>query len=122
MRLIRQEWSPRAEQGLRVSAGDDLGVIRDEVLCGISNLFACIDGNQHDGYVVLRYEADCKELVLVLGEGAGFKKWLPVVEQYARQLGAETARTHVQRAGLVRWYENIGWSRREVVMAKKLEG
>lgn len=77
--LISESWSEAAETGLAISAGEDLGWIRGEVERGVSGLFRCRRGVFDDGFVVLRYEPEFKEMVLVLGEGRHFKsgyRWL----------------------------------------------
>lgn len=118
MRLVAEPWNDSAEKALEVSAGPDMAMIRAEVQQGMAGLYRCEDGGQLDGRVVLRLEGT--ELVIVLGEGRGAKKWAGVIEQYARHLGATTLRTHIQRKGLKRIYEGIGWQQREIVMGKTL--
>ncbi len=114
--MKRIDWNHEAQEGLRVSAGDDLEFIKSEVERGISELYQC--GN--DGFVVTRYESEFNELVLVLGEGEHFHKWIPVIEEFAKRKGAKTIRTHIKREGLKRWYESRGWSQSEIVMSMAL--
>lgn len=114
--MILQQWSIEAEQGLLVSAGADLVVIKSEVESGISELYKL--GN--DGYCVVRFESEFNEAVLVLGEGRNFSRWLPVIENWARRLGAKTFRTHITSRGLQKMYERIGFKQREIVMSKTL--
>lgn len=114
--MLRIPWSDKAEAGLVVSAGDDMALIRKEVQQGCAELYKC----GSDGYLVIRYEADVRELVVVLGEGRCFKKWLPVIEDHARERGALTMRTHIKRPGLKKLYEDIGWHQQEIVMSKAL--
>lgn len=114
--MIQENWSDEAEAGLIISAGADLLHIKNEVTENISQLFRM----GTDGFTVLRYEREFKELVIVLGEGKNAKKWLPVIEDYARSIGANSIRTHITRVGLRRLYERIGFSQTEIVMGKKL--
>lgn len=118
--LKREPWSREAEKRLAISAGGDLGLIRREVETGVSALFRGLDGDDDDGFCVLRYEPECREMVLVLGEGRHFKKWLPVIVEYSKKMGAKTMRTHIKRPGLIRWYEKSGWFQSEVVMGLTL--
>ncbi|NIB44725.1 hypothetical protein HBA55_34415 [Pseudomaricurvus alkylphenolicus] len=118
--LKRAAWSLTAEKGLTVAARGDLPWIRQEVEKGVSALFECCIGPDRWAWIVLRYEPDQEEMVLVVGEGRGFKHFVPVVEHYARQMGAKTVRTHIQRPGLKRWYESLEWQQAEIVMRKTL--
>lgn len=118
MRLAAESWNDDAERALKRSAGPDMAQIRAEVQQGMAGLYRCEAGGQLDGRVVLRLEGT--ELVIVLGEGRNAKKWAGIIEDYARHIGATTLRTHIQRRGLKRIYEGIGWKQREIVMGKTL--
>lgn len=113
--MKRIAWSKEAALALRVSGGDDLHCIGLEIERGESALY-----QSEDGLIVLRYEPDVKELVLVLGEGKNFKTWVSIVEKLAEKWGAKSIRTHIKRPGLKRWYESLGWNEREIVMEKIL--
>lgn len=116
--LVREDWSAEAEAALQVSAGEDMAWIRDEVKRGIAALYRCEDQGRLDGRTVLRL--DETELVIVLGEGRNSRKWIPVIEQYAKKIGAKKLRTHIKRQGLKRIYERAGWGQLEVVMERIL--
>ncbi|NIB44748.1 hypothetical protein HBA55_34530 [Pseudomaricurvus alkylphenolicus] len=118
--IQRAAWSQTAEKGLQIAARGDMDFIRWEVEQGIAALFECKEGADRMGWVVLRYEREADEMVLVAGEGKGFHRFVPIIEQYSRNLGAKTIRTHIERPGLKRWYESIDWSQREIVMSKAL--
>ena len=98
-------WNDKAEQGLKISAGNDLDIIKSEVINGHCRLWRCWDTKGHAGYVVTRDEGD--EFCLVLGEGRGFHNFAPHFISYARR-NNKVFRTHVKRKGLIKMYAKHG--------------
>ena len=114
--MIEIPWSDAAENGLAIAAGNDLHYVKKEVNRGDAKLFYFSPGT----YAVMRYEAEYKEAVLVLGQGENTKKWLPVIEDWALFQGALTIRTHITRKGLGRMFGNAGYTQSEIIMQKVL--
>ncbi len=107
------EWGEAAEQGLKVAAGDDMEIIKAEVLGGISKLWKC-DSESSAAYMVTRLD-DKTELCIVAGEGQGFFEFMPVFVQWCRQKGY-SVRTHVKRKGLVKMWARLGITFDEYVL------
>ena len=117
MAEIREiEWCQKAEEGLIVSLGDDLGVIRLEVQKGIARLWSC-ESESGGGYIVSRMD-DLNEICIVAGEGKGFYEFMPVFLDWCRQQGC-SVRTHVKRKGLIRMWKKLGVTLDEYVLRGK---
>ena len=106
-------WCPEAEAGLTVAAGDDLGVIKSEVLAGVSRLWQC-SSEGGGGYIVSRLDG-LNEICIVAGEGKGFYEFMPVFLKWCRQQGY-TVRTHVKRKGLIKMWGRLGVTFDEYVL------
>jgi hypothetical protein len=103
-------WTDEMDDRLRVSAGDDLEIIRREVRTGIAQLWQCEKDGRPEAWVVTRVdgtEQDGYEWVIVLGEGRGFFDYMPLFVSHARDKGLPI-RTHVKRRGLIRMWERLG--------------
>ncbi len=98
-------WSADAEDGLRVAAGDDLDIIKGEVVAGISRLWKC-SSESSEAFIVTRID-DKTEVCIVAGEGAGFAEFIPAFVGWWREQGY-SIRVHVQRKGLIRLFERVG--------------
>jgi hypothetical protein len=110
MKATPVAWTCEHDTRLRVSAGEDLAVIRSQVEQGIARLWECTHNGQPEAWVVTRIDgADegAPELVIVLGEGKGFFNYMPLFVQWARSKGLEI-RTHVKRRGLIRMWSRLG--------------
>lgn len=106
LHIERAAWSAEAEQGLQVSAGPDMDIIRGQVERGTAKLWRCTSGS-NAAWVVTRYEPELRELVMVLGEGSGFMEFAPHFVNRARALGIKI-RAHTQRRGMVRLWARLG--------------
>lgn len=113
MQVMRVSWNAEAEQGLRVSAGADLGIIRQEVEAGVCELWHCISDSDQ-AYVVTRRELP-KEWVLVCGEGSGFHEFAPVFIKAAKARKL-SIRTHVKRRGMIKLWARYGLNLDEFVL------
>ena len=112
MRIWRVDWSEQAEQGLKVSAGEDMGFIRREVQAGIAILWRC-ESDKNSAYAVTRCEPG--EVVIVCGEGSGLKEFGPYFIAAAKSKG-KTVRTHVRRRGLIKVWETMGLELDEYIL------
>ena len=110
------DWCDECEKGFLVSAGEDLAQIAWECRNGISQVWKM--SGEAEALIVTRLEKniDFDELVIVLGEGEGFKYVIPFFFELKESLGAKYIRTHVTRKGLIRLYEREGFVQSEVVM------
>lgn len=109
--MKRVLWSSSAGSVLLPAAGDKetLEFIRREVESGCADLLHF--NNDVRGYAVVRAvrnEAG-KELVLVLGAGAGAAAFIKRMVSFATKKGFDSIRSHVRRAGLIRLYEKAGF-------------
>lgn len=100
--ITRHSWCGDAERAL--SFDSDLGVIKQEVLENIAELWRCELGEYH-AWVVTRI--DDQTLVIVSGQGKGFFQFMPHFVVYARSHGLGI-RTHVTRPGLIRMWSRLG--------------
>ena len=115
----RAAWCAEAERALLPAAGcaRHLEAIKADVKNDRTTELYRVTGTSA-GWLVLRLEGtplDELELVIVLGAGKGAAAVIPIIQSYAKRLGA-TVRTHVTRAGLVRMYEAHGFQRAEIVL------
>lgn len=116
-------WNATAENGLLISAGADMEIIKHQVLNGVAQLWEhSIDGAH--GYIVTRLEIDGNgtELVIVLGEGSGLHKVIPIFKQVALDMGINSIRTHVKRKGLIRMYSRHAFNIDSYVLRSVLNG
>lgn len=118
-KVTRATWCQAAETALRPAAGSahDLEVIRADVRTDRCTELYRVTGPA-EGWLVLRLEGNAlseRELVIVLGAGRGIRPVIPIIQRYARTLGA-TVRTHITRDGLARIYKGHGFHRAEIVM------
>ena len=109
-------WSEDAERGLVKSAGDDLDIIKHQVINKQAQLWECRNDKNH-AYIVTRVEetGTGNELVLVLGEGSGFMDFAPAFVEAAKNKGM-TIRTHVKRPGMIRLWSRLGLTINEYVL------
>lgn len=110
------DWNEKAENGLVVSAGADLQIIKDQVLNKQAQLWECENEKNH-AYIVTRLEHDGsgQELVLVLGEGSGFMDFAPAFVEAAKSKNMRV-RAHVRRKGMIRFFSRLGLSVNEYVV------
>ena len=94
-----------------------MDIIAAEVAAGVSQLWRIV-GNS-DGWLVTRTEPE--EFVIVAGAG---KNALPVMAWATRQALAQglSVRTHIQRQGLRRMYESLGFVADEIVIRVRPDG
>lgn len=117
-KVTRHRWCEAAAAALRPAAGSerDLDLVKADVMHDRCTDLYRVTGSA-DGWLVLRLEGDLigdLELVIVLGAGRGIRPVIPVVQRYARTLGA-TIRTHITRPGLERIYQHQGFHLAEKV-------
>lgn len=112
----RLQWCESLEPLLAKAAGNDLDIIKAEVMENKAQLWALSGAAK--GYVVTRVESydSYKELVIVLGVGSGAKAGIEWVKRLAKSYGIESIRTHIKRPGLARMYKAAGFYQREIVM------
>lgn len=116
--MTRAAWCDEAAAALRPAAGSeaDLDVVRVEVNTDRCTELYRVTGAA-EGWLVLRLEGNVlgdRELVIVLGAGRGIRPVIPIIQRYARTLGA-TIRTHITRPGLERIYQHQGFHLAEKV-------
>lgn len=110
-------WCAEAARALDDAARGDLGWIEREVRAGISQLYR-ITG-ECSGWVVTRQEGD--EFVIVAGAGENARPVMAWITDRALAAGL-SVRTHIQRPGLRRMYEAIGFKADEIVMRIRPHG
>ncbi len=118
--MIRLEpWSDFAEHELRRVAGLDLPDIRREVVEGVSQLWHCHDAAGHRGYVVTRVESrgTGREWVWLACAGRGFHQYVGVFLEVA-QANRLPIRVYINRKGMQRVYERLGFEVSETIMRK----
>lgn len=119
--MIRLEpWSDFAERELRRVAGLDLPDVREEVVAGISQLWHCHDENGRNGYVVTRLErrgAD-REWVWLACAGKGYHAFVGMFLE-AAQARHLPIRVYINRRGMQRVYEKLGFEVSETIMRKR---
>lgn len=95
-----------------------LADIRAQVDEGRAQLWDCNDG-EFGGYVVTRIDRTEQprgaELVIVAGGGRGFRHFVPMFLEAAKQFELPV-RAHVKRRGMVRLYERVGFQQSETIM------
>lgn len=120
--MIRLEpWSDFAERELRRVAGLDLSDIRREVVAGVSQLWHCHDTDGHRGYVVTRVElraSSGREWVWLACAGKGYHAYVGVFLEVA-QANNLPIRVYVNRKGMQRVYERLGFEVSETIMRKR---
>jgi hypothetical protein len=118
--MIRLEpWNDFAERALVRVEGLGIVDVKREVLEGISQLWHCTDADGSNGYVVTRLERRDSglEWVFVAGVGKGFYKFVQVFIDAALEAGLPI-RAHVNRRGMVRMYDRIGFRVSEYVLRR----
>jgi hypothetical protein len=118
--MIRLEpWNDFAERALVRVEGLGIVDVKREVLEGVSQLWHCTDADGNGGYVVTRLERRPSglEWVMVAGVGCGFHKFAQVFIDTALQMGVPV-RAHVNRPGMVRMYDRIGFRVSEYVLRR----
>lgn len=116
--MIRLEpWNDFAERSLARIEGLGVVDIQREVEEGVSQLWHCSDADGGNGYVVTRLEQrdSGREWVFVAGVGRGFYKFVQHFIEAARAAGLPI-RAHVNRRGMVRMYDRIGFRVSEYVL------
>lgn len=112
--VIREiSWEDKHDAKLKVSAGDDLQLIKDQVRAEIAQLWECQSPSNYC-LVVTRIDPG-PELVIVLGEGSGLLQFAPRFVQHARNRRM-TVRTHIKRKGLIRMWKRLGLELDEYVL------
>ena len=122
--MIKQiAWSDTAEDGLIVSAGEDMAIIKNQVLNGVAQLWEHNLNGTH-GFIVTRLDVEGlgTELVLVLGEGSGLNEAVPLFKQVAIDLGIKSIRVHVKRKGLIRMFARHAFEIDTYVLRSRLDG
>lgn len=118
--MIRLEpWNDFAERALERVEGLGIVDVKREVVEGVSQLWHCTDADGSNGYVVTRLEQreSGREWVWLAGVGRGFYKFVPFFLEAARQAGVPI-RAHVNRPGMVRMYDRIGFRVSEYVLRR----
>lgn len=111
-------WSDDKDAFLRISAGDDLELIKNQVNSRRAQLWECSKAGSVEAYVVTRLDGatrDSLEFVIVLGEGKGFFDYMPCFVEYAKKHKLPI-RTHVKRKGLIRMWSRLGLELDEYVL------
>lgn len=119
--MIRLEpWSDFAERELRRVAGLDLPDIRREVVAGVSQLWHCHDADGHRGYVVTRVElrGTEREWVWLACAGRGYRQFVGMFLE-AAQAADLPIRVYINRKGMQRLYERLGFEVSETIMRKR---
>lgn len=119
--MIRLEpWSDFAERELQRVAGLDLPDIRTEVLAGISQLWHCRDDHGHRGYVVTRLErrGPSREWVWLACAGKGYHAFVGMFLEAAQKADLPI-RVYINRRGMQRVYERLGFHVSETIMRKR---
>ena len=108
--IERRVWSSEAARVLRPALGDDLSVIRNEVIGGDAALY-CIHEGVAKGYFVLRLEEmknGNSELVIVAGAGRGWRYSMGRILAAFNQ-SVDSVRIHTKREGIKRWARGFGF-------------
>lgn len=106
------KWTDDIDAKLSVSGGDDLPLIKDQVVNGIAKLWECKSDKNHC-FVVTRKDHD--EICIVLGEGSGLMEFAPYFIRAIKDKGLRI-RTHVRRKGLIRMWSRLGLNLSEYVL------
>lgn len=107
------QWLSHHDAMLSVSAGDDLEIIKSQVVGGVAKLWEC-KGEKHSMLVVTRVDPG-PELCIVLGEGSGMMEFAPYFLTVAKSKGM-SVRTHVTRDGLVKMWNKLGLKVEEKIL------
>lgn len=113
-------WSETAERMLDCVPGITLAELKKEYDSGAHvQLWEFSDESGRAGYAVTRLERkDCwYEWVWLAGVGRDLKKFVPTFAKVSLDAGIPV-RTYVQRRGLVRMYERLGFRVSEYVMRR----
>jgi hypothetical protein len=115
-KVIEIKWSEKATENLKISAGDDLEIIKEQVKSKTAQLWFCQNQTQQ-AYVVTRIEKEItgSEMVIVCFEGSGLKSFLSEFIQKAIELNM-TIRAHVKRKGLLKIGSELGFNSTEYVL------
>lgn len=119
--MIRLEpWSDFAERELRRVVGLDLPDVRREVEAGVSQLWHCHDSRGHGGYVVTRVErrGEGREWVWLACAGKGYHEFVGMFLE-AAQAADLPVRVYINRKGMQRVYERLGFEISETIMRKR---
>lgn len=119
--MIRLEaWSDFAERELRRVAGLDLPDIAREVQAGVAQLWHCLDADGHRGYVVTRVEqrGESREWVWLACAGKGYHAYVDLFLEAARTQSLPI-RVYINRRGMQRIYERLGFAVSETIMRKR---
>lgn len=113
VKITRIQWSDYVADKLKVSAGDDLDEVRNQVITGVADLWHC---TSRTGalYAVTRLDPGL-EWVLMCGEGTGFGQFAPHFVKFARDNGLKL-RTHVKRKGMIKLWAKYGLTIDEYVL------
>lgn len=114
--IINIQWNKNTDDKLKVSAGTDLEIIKNQVNKGIAQLWHCLSKN-NEAYIVTRIEklGNGYELCLVCGEGSGFFEFAPVFLNFAREKNI-SFRTHTKRRGLIKMWAKLSVNIDEYVL------
>jgi len=129
--LAHAPWSEMARAALGPAmAGDplcDVGWLQDEVQAGRIMLVEIRCGDLKAGYVALRFElyGDLREAVMVAAgsilRGTPLSnEVIPRIAEFARELGAQSIRSHTSRRGVGLALQRNGWAEVERVYRKVL--
>ena len=112
--LIREiDWLDCHDEALKVSAGDDLLIVKDQVKRKQAQLWECTSDKNYC-LVVTRIDVG-PELCIVLGEGSGLLEFAPYFLAFAKKHNL-SVRTHVKRKGLIRLWSRLGFELDEYVL------
>ncbi|WP_086931451.1 hypothetical protein [Agarilytica rhodophyticola] len=114
--IIKKPWTSDTDDKFKISGAGDLHIIRDQVKNGIAELWHC-KSKKSEGWAVTRVD-EPNEFCLVLGEGSGIKEFVPYFVKYAHKMGLDL-RVHVQRRGMIRIMQSMGFELNEYVLRCK---
>jgi len=104
--------------------GDTLGTAADVALLRQQFLSEIALGFVFDSktFVLIRYEPEFEELVIVAMKGSNLAGVLPRIAEIAKARGVKSLRAHTQRPGLLRLVQRVlpDAERREIVLGVEL--
>lgn len=104
---------------LKISAGDDLALLKEQAKRGQATLWQCSNDGEPEALVLTRLDGSVNpEFVIVLGEGRGFFDYMPLFLHYAKK-NNWPVRAHVKRRGLLRMFSRLGLELDEYVLRGK---
>lgn len=118
---FQRAWSNEMSERLAPALGDDLAEIRRQVMTGQAMLVEWPDF----GLTVLRLEHPAKQppiLVVVAAVGVDMAASLPGLADLAHQNGAHRIRAHVEKPGMERLLNKLGFTRGETVFFRDIRG